>query len=271
MRYEVLMSHYRRPEVKNAILSWSTFKENWRLGCAGHKGWYKYSKSNPPRPFQLDQDYNVLIDRLEKNQDRSLYWSLNFNSPESRDQFCYWNKANESWKQPIDYEDIKAYSLGVDIDLLGDHKVTESDSRLKLERASQFLIDKMRDELSGKIKAYFSGNGVYLLQSPGVTYQIIKEKKVKSLQNFLKRFRLWIKKKQDQLYDKFESMGNYVKYDPLTHKNRVFKTILSIHKELDFACIPLSPDKPEIDLDKASLPLSGEIIEKAKQGGYDHE
>jgi hypothetical protein len=55
-----------------------------------------------------------------------------------------------------------------------------------------------------------------------------------------------------------------VKPDQLNGAQRVFKTIFSIHKSLDYAVIPLDPENIKIDFESATLPLKPEVIEFGK-------
>jgi hypothetical protein len=55
-----------------------------------------------------------------------------------------------------------------------------------------------------------------------------------------------------------------VKSDALNNSQRVFKTIFSIHKNLDYGVIPLNPVNIKIDFEKAKIPLKGEVVELGK-------
>ena len=56
-----------------------------------------------------------------------------------------------------------------------------------------------------------------------------------------------------------------VKFDQLNNQKRTFKTIFSIHKRLPFAVIPLDPTAIKISFEKASLPLSDEVLQEGAQ------
>jgi hypothetical protein len=66
-----------------------------------------------------------------------------------------------------------------------------------------------------------------------------------------------------------------VKADQLNNSQRVFKTLFSIHKKLDYAVISLNPENIEIDFENASIPLKPEVIKLGENwyteyddGGY---
>ena len=54
-----------------------------------------------------------------------------------------------------------------------------------------------------------------------------------------------------------------VKADALNNAKRVFKTILSIHRRLPYAVIPLDTQNIKIDFEAAKLPLKSTVIEQA--------
>ncbi len=67
-----------------------------------------------------------------------------------------------------------------------------------------------------------------------------------------------------------EHMGK-VKADQLNNSQRVFKTLFSIHKKLDYAVIPLDPENIKIDFENASIPLKPEVIKLGENWYTEHD
>ncbi|NBJ15051.1 MAG: hypothetical protein FNP40_05670, partial [Dehalobacter sp. 4CP] len=68
-----------------------------------------------------------------------------------------------------------------------------------------------------------------------------------------------------EFFRKYPQYIGLVKFDQLNNQKRTFKTIFSIHKRLPFAVIPLDPTAIEIRFEKASLPLSDEVLAEGAQ------
>jgi hypothetical protein len=79
----------------------------------------------------------------------------------------------------------------------------------------------------------------------------------------------------EELRDEFfklhpEHIGK-VRLDALNNSQRVFKTIFSIHKSLDYVVIPLDPENIIIDFEKAAIPLKSEVIKSAETWYVDYD
>lgn len=273
-----LKEHYTREEVKKEILKRATFQDYWRMGKAGHKGVYHLEED---RPYQLDKDYDEIVERIIDNGDRSLYWTLNFNTQKSREKK---KKDNDTGsKMPIDYGDSRAFSFAADIDIKDEEtNVNDAETREALEKAAQFIADRFKDITEENVYAYFSGNGVYVLMHEGVfnkhldinkqlsdieDEEVLEEALTKlserDLEEFCQKFNIWLRDIEDEMHEEIPET-EVIGVDAINMKNRVFKSLFSIHSSLDYACIPLDTDDIKIDLDKASLPLTDEVIEEAR-------
>ena len=134
-----------------------------------------------------------------------------------------------------------------------------------VEDMAQFYADKLREHAPNSVYVAYSGGGIYIL----VHHMVFAPYFEKSRNTDNADVRLLI------LLDAFDSLiGDLdteffklhpehlgkVKADQLNNSQRVFKTIFSMHKTLDYAVIPLDPDYVNIDFERATLPLESEVI-----------
>jgi DNA primase large subunit len=69
----------------------------------------------------------------------------------------------------------------------------------------------------------------------------------------------------NQFFERYPEHKGRVKFDQLNNQKRKFKVIFSIHRTLPFAVIPLDPEHIKIDLGKAKLPLSLEVLAEGER------
>ncbi|HNR25470.1 MAG TPA: hypothetical protein PKI66_02005 [Methanobacteriaceae archaeon] len=65
----------------------------------------------------------------------------------------------------------------------------------------------------------------------------------------------------EKFFQRNPDAAQYVKVDYLNNDKRLFKTIYSIHKEHDYAVIPLKPPYFQINIEEAQLPLSKSVLD----------
>lgn len=270
---EDVRKHYLRDEVKEILLE-STELNGYRQALiTGLAGWYKYRKKDGReektlKPFR-DHVYDKEIENRIDEETRSLYWSTNFYDP----GVFKWVEKDEN--KPGGYGTTGFYRLGIDIDLLDQEKleeldrdrtINEAENREMLEKAGQFVIDWFVDHglPVDVIRPYFSGNGLYITIDPSIVKLDCGADKAFEI---CEAFNAVIKQIEKEFFEEVEEADKYVQFDALNNASRAWKTILSIHKSQPYACIPLDPwgDELEIDLEKAKLPLSEEVIGVAKE------
>ncbi|MFW5927675.1 MAG: hypothetical protein ACOCSL_00625 [Thermoplasmatota archaeon] len=261
--------HYFNQNVKEIILNWCKIensKEALRSIIGGHSGWYRYNDGKKALIPATEEEYAKLIERMKRNEKRSLYHSLNYFD------ISVFNEWIDSDESPGGYAETLYYGLGTDIDMKDKEKIeAEKDrdvsileDREWLEKAVEFHINWLAENGISKeiIKPYFSGNGAYIIIDPSV---IKFRKNPQKREKVCRAYNKIIKKIEKDFFEEHLEAKEYVQFDALNNSKRQWKTPLSIHKSKDLACVPLDVDNPEIDLEKAKIPVSEEMIQKTKE------
>lgn len=267
--------HYLRPEVRNTIMRlctdgdtsrsghWQDTEEingeiidkaDWYRHVNGKK--YKYDMSSP-----IDYTNMVL-------KHRTIYWTLNFFDKGIFKVDYSGIATNES--PAISQKYTVGYSLGIDIDKGHGTNIHDPEVKKAVEDMGQFFSDFLREYLPNSLYCLYSGGGVYILIHH------------KSLQQYYDRylnsidpvytweymfqvlgnaFDMLIESKEREFFKLHPEHVGKVKADALNNSQRVFKTIYSIHKKLDYAVIPLDPENIIIDFEKAKIPLKNDVLE----------
>lgn len=133
---------------------------------------------------------------------------------------------------------------------------------------AQFYSDKLREYAPNSVYCLYSGGGIYVMVHHRVFDQYFdtfrqhpKEPWDKMIQVLGDALDFLIQDIRDEFFKIHPEHVGKAKPDQLNNSQRVFKTIFSIHKSLDYAVIPLDPENIKIDFEKASVPLKPEIIE----------
>jgi len=267
--------HYLRPEVRNTILRlctdsdtsrsghWQDTEElngetidkaDWYRHVNGKK--YKYNMSSP-----IDYTNMVL-------KHRTIYWTLNFFD---KGIFKLDYSAIATNESPvISQKYTVGYSLGIDIDKGHGTNIHDPDVKKAVEDMGQFFSDFLREYLPNSVYCLYSGGGVYLLihhkslqqyydrylnsADPVYTWEYM-------FQVLGNAFDMLIESKEKEFFKLHPDHVGKVKADALNNSQRVFKTIYSIHKKLDYAVIPLDPENIIIDFEKAKIPLKNDVLE----------
>lgn len=258
---DVTIEHYQRPEVKAAILRYCTNGgAKWRaLNADEH--WYIGGKD--PRTVMLrgPADYLNTITR-----GRTLYATLDLFDPAVFEQSETWIEDRNTPERPIgDLSRCLAFTLSTDIDGIGDIRCLSV--KEAVEAAAQFHCDHLREKgIEKNVHVLYSGGGIYVHLHHGLyavdvgntelTPPEIKEE----YQVLTKAYNRLIGNISQAFFRKYPQFIGKVKFDQLNNQKRTFKTIFSIHKRLPYAVIPLDPKAIKISFERASLPLSDEVI-----------
>ncbi len=270
---KLIRDHYKKPLVKEIIIDHAREGNLWRAFNGDFVEWYRYfkdmawlfgpmSKAWLLGPTALD-DY----DYLTANH-RTLFWTHNF-FDESTQKISIPRSLHDEYKNKLTigtFADTKTYSLGVDIDSGKGYNIMQAEVREAVEALAQFMCDKFRKTCPTSTYADFSGGGIYIYLHHNLFTEKFKTDKNLNLswRILVDCFNAYIKDIESQFFEQHPEYKGKAKADAINNQKRVFKTILSIHKDYPFACIPLDVKNIKIDIKKARLPLSDETIDECK-------
>ncbi|WP_316965457.1 DUF5906 domain-containing protein [Candidatus Methanocrinis natronophilus] len=220
---------------------------------------------------------------------RTLYITADVFDPEVFETSVPWEEGpggEGKSVEPIgERGDLIAYTLFADIDATKD-EADEGDKEGKprskiyhegrieaLEAAATFMVVYLRDRgISEAVGVLFSGQGIYVWLHPGLSDM----SEVRALPDFDRArldsdFKIWLMAFNDLLADieveffsEHPEHAGRVKFDKLNNQKRKIKCLLSIHRDLPFAVVPLDKDDIRIDLDAARVPdLPTETVARA--------
>ncbi|MFQ6063771.1 MAG: hypothetical protein ACE5J9_11465, partial [Methanosarcinales archaeon] len=271
-----LKEHYLNPLIKSTISRISNAQLAWCAGVAGHNGWWKHDGNGTQRLYNLAEDYDEIIQVMDRQDKRSVYQTLNY----------YSKKDNKKWISKKKYEDLKKngkgfmqleetefYMLSADTDLKGNYTVNDPIARVALETCGTYFKKRFNEAgIIDSLYINFSGNGIYHHIHPEIWLGIYgnpgfeKNKKALYMEMVIRSFNKWLKDVEEEFYEKYPWCKRYVKVDAINNKKRQIKTIFSLHKRFDYAVIPIycgNGDGIKIPLEDAKLPLKKEVIKKA--------
>jgi hypothetical protein len=282
LTFEQIQKHYKTKAIKDTIIRIATDGEYSRAGmkCTPNAfrdrktgelidsmDWYRGSGKYWDRKFLKKIDLSEGKDGLTANICRTLYWTLN---------------VFEKGIYDIDYKTVQkgdgpiisrnhtvGYTLGVDIDREHGMDIHDPEVKKAVEDMAQFYSNKLREHAPNSIYCLYSGGGIYVMVHHRVfdryfeTYRSREDWNVKLL-TLTDSFDALIGDIRDEFFKIHPEHKGKVKPDQLNGSQRVFKTIFSIHKSLDYAVIPLAPKNIKIDFESATLPLKPEVIESGK-------
>lgn len=254
--------HYERCE--KVILSYCKEQGAFRALIGDHNHWWNIDrvKGTAKLFYPNNQDYDALTSKY-----RTLYWTAQLFATETANiEKPYDFKKHRINEQIGGREDTVYHSFFLDLDKAKDKDINDTGVIEWLEKAIKFFGDTL---LNAGVKSFglaFSGGGVYCVLHPRLG-MITKDEKerVYKIEIIQKAFDLFIGDVASKFFKKYSEAIEWVKFDKLNYDSkRQVKTILSIHKKYSYAVIPLDTYNPKIDLKEASLPISDETIEKAK-------
>ena len=277
------IEHYRRPEVKELILRLCHCNGGSRA-LNGDDGWYKTLKDGKVR-LRGPKDYDSTVFRS-----RSLYITADVFDPSVFNISEKWEDGQRGEGRPANpigtRGDLIAYTLFADIDATEDpndpsdengkprSKVFHQGRKEALEAAASFMVNYLRERgISGSVRVAFSGQGVYVFLHPGLSDMSSERARPDFDRDMLDRdFKIWLEAFNALLTDIersfFEAHPEHagkIKFDKLNNQKRKVKCLLSLHRQLPFAVVPLDNDHIEIDFEAARIPLSSEMLKKARE------
>jgi len=262
-----IKAHYRTQGIKETIMRVSSNDGNYRAGNWDFENWYKYPNGKKIKLCLANRaDYINMISKC-----RTLYWTLNYFDPEI---FSVDYKDIRSDESPeISRRHTVGYAFDIDIDREHGKDIHDPEVKKAVEDIAQYFSDRLREYLSHSVYCLYSGGGIYVMVHHRAFSQYYdrylsnpdpKCNWDKMLSVLGDAFDYLIEDMRDEFFKLHPEHIGKVKPDQLNNSQRVFKTIFSIHKSLDYAVIPLDPENIKIDFERATLPLKPEVIEEGK-------
>jgi hypothetical protein len=265
--------HYSTAEIKKNVIRVSRDCGNFRASNGDSFSWYKKQNGKKVKwCLANDVDYMEMVFKY-----RTFYWTLNIFDPEIF--VIDYNTVEKNDSPAISRQYTVGYTFGVDIDKGHETDIHDPKVKKAVEDMAQYFSNILREYVPNSVYCLYSGGGIYVM----VHHKVFDQ--------FFDQFRNdpkdpWDKMSQvlgnafdhligDLTYEFFRLHPNYigkVKADQLNNSQRVFKTLFSIHKKLDYAVVPLDPKNIEINFENASIPLKTEIIKLGDNWytEYDH-
>lgn len=255
-----IREHYTTPAIRETIMRISSDGDNSRAGNGDFENWYKYPNGKKLK-FDLSNrvDYTNLVLKY-----RTLYWTLNIFDQEIFKVDYITVKSTEG--PIISRQFTKSYTLGVDIDKGKGCDINDPTVKKAVEDMAQHYTNRLREFLPNSVSVAFSGGGIYVLVHHKVFERYFEkfnesEDRDVMILTLLDAFDCLIGDIRDEFFKLYPEHECKVKPDQLNNSQRVFKTLFSIHKKLDYAVVPLDPDKVEINFEAATIPLKPGIVQ----------
>ena len=275
IKLSVIKEHYKR--CKHTILKYAVEKGAFRPILIGHDGWWDVQRKEGTATAKLyypdDETYNRILNKISTEK-RSLYWAAQFFESQTANivkRFLLDALPRPKIEEQIGgRKDTVFHSFLLDLDVANVKDIRDPEVQKWLETALKFFADKFLENEITSFGLAFSGGGCYFYMHPqlGVaeTKKVGKEDEYEYNVKIIQRaFDLFIGHVADEFFKIYPEALEFVKFDKLNYdKKRQVKTILSIHKRLPYAVIPLDQKNPKIDLDKATLPISDDVIKDAE-------
>jgi hypothetical protein len=277
-----IRNHYRTKAILNTIIRVSTDGEYSRAGmkCTPEAyvdretgelkdsmDWYRGTGTYKNRKFLKKIDLSTGTEGLSVNINRTLYWTLNLFDKEIYN--VDFKSVTQNMKPLIARDYTCGYTLGIDIDKEHSKDIHDPAVKAAVEAMAQFYCDRLRERLPNSVYVLYSGGGIYVMVHHKVFEPYFAKFRLREdweglLRVLLDSFDALIGDLRDEFFKRHPECKGLVKPDQLNGSQRVFKSIFSIHKNLDYAVIPLNPVCVKIDFDKATMPLSNDVIEAGK-------
>ena len=263
---ELTIEHYLRPEVKEGILRYCQGEHGARaLNADEH--WYRGTDDiNHTVALRGPADYTDTIKR-----GRTLYATLDILEQAVFEQDSKWDKKASRPETPLGtLAECIAFTLSTDIDGIGD--IRSLAVKQAVEAAAQFHVDYLRERgIEKSVYCLYSGGGIYVHLHHGLfavdvgNTELTPEARKEQYQILCKAYNRIIGEISQAFFREHPEHIGRVKFDQLNNQKRTFKTIFSLHKRLPYAVIPLDPTAIKISFEKASLPLSDEVLLEGAQ------
>lgn len=262
-----IREHYRAPGIRDTIMRVSTGDGSYRAGNWNFENWYKY-----PNGKKLKLCLGSRVDYINMTAKcRTLYWTLNHFDP-AIFQVDY--KDVKSDKSPaISRRYTVGYTFGIDIDREKGCDIHDPEVKKAVEDIAQYFSDRLRKHLPNSVYCLYSGGGIYVMvhhKALAPYYERYTNNPNQDL-NWDKMLRVLcdaldylIEHMRNKFFELHPEHLGKVKPDQLNNSQRVFKTIFSIHKSLDYAVVPLDPTNIKINFNEATVPLNPNVIKAGK-------
>jgi P4 family phage/plasmid primase-like protien len=266
---EITEGHYQRPEVKEVILKLCSYAGGLR-GLNGDEGWYSKGPGGSVK-LRGPGDYDDTTARA-----RSLYMTADVFDPKVFDLSAQWIEGRGGEGRPEfplgTRGDLISYSLFADIDAVKDPRGPDGsklfhEGRIEaLEAAASFMVQYLKDRgISESVGVLFSGQGIYVWLYPALSdvsenralAGFDREKQDHDFKVWLEAFNALLYDIEKAFFEEYPEHVGRVKFDKLNNQKRKIKCLLSIHKTMPFAVVPLDRDDVKIDLERARLTLDG--------------
>jgi hypothetical protein len=281
MSSDLVKEHYERPEVRDTILDLCRWGGGLRA-LNGDDGWYVHEGEKVR--LRGPEDYNDTISRA-----RSLYITADVFIPEIFETEEFWEEGRGGEGHPENpigtRRDLLGYSLFADIDAVKDpedHGDEKGKTRSKIyhqgrkeavETAAVYLVGGLAEVgITGAVRVAFSGQGIYVIFHPGLSGrpeppeggELNFDKLDRDYKVWLEAFNSYLSDVEKDFFEEHPEHIGRVKFDKLNNQKRKLKALLSIHRTLPFAVVPIDTDHIEIDFDTARVPLSTETLKQAR-------
>jgi len=268
-----IKEHYSTAGIKENIIRVSMDNGSFRAGNGNFCSWYKIQNGKKVKwCLANDTDYTKMALNF-----RTFYWTLNVFDPEI---FAIdYNTISTEDSPALSRKYTVGYTFGVDIDKEHGTDIHDLEVKKAVEDMAQYFSDRLREYVPNSVYCLYSGGGIYVMVHHKVFDQFCDrfkndpneswDKMVKVLGDALDYLIGHIQNEFFKLHP--EHVGK-VKADQLNNSQRIFKTLFSVHKKLDYAVIPLDPENIEIDFENALIPLKPKVINLGKRWytNYDH-
>lgn len=254
--------HYQR--CKEVILSLCKEEGAFRALIGDHKKWWKTDREKGTAKlfYPDDENYDYLTGKY-----RTLYWTAQLFTPETAEvERPYDFEKHKIIEQIGGRETTLYHSFFLDLDKADDKDIHTPGVIEWLEKGIKFFADKLLTAGVTSFGLLFSGGGGYCKLHPrlGMVAEDEKDREYK-IEIIQRAFDLFIGDVASEFFQKYPEAIRYIKFDKLNYdKKRQVKTIFSVHKKYPYAVIPLDKYNPKINLEEATLPISDETIERAK-------
>ncbi len=262
---DITIEHYERPEVKETILRYCQYEHGSRA-LNGDEHWY--SGGQDPETVMLRGPANY-SDTIRSR--RTLYATLDVMEQAVFEQVSTWDeKAGRPAETLGDLSKCLAFTFSVDIDGIGD--IRNLAVKEAVEAAGQFYVNYLSEAgIEKSVYCLYSGGGMYVHLHHGLfsvdvgNTELTPDARKKEYQIICKAYNQLIGEISQAFFRACPEHIGKVKFDQLNNQKRTFKTIFSLHKRLPYAVIPLDPKAIKIDFEKASMPLSEEVLKEGAQ------
>lgn len=248
-----------------------------------HDGWYVNSSVQDEDSEAWERGYphksrpSILPDDLSSDVERTAYTTISYAMDDAYDT-AYYRKDGDTieWMDGFserlpDYGDLTAWAIFVDIDIDKDYKKRPLPTEHKeiVEQRLKLWVKAFSEMAGGMdhVKVLDSGGGMYVFVPP-TCLSPVSEKYDREDLNILfnhigKRVRSVVGKLDDLICEQDDAPKELFSADKVQNKNRQFKTIGAIHKDLDAVVHPLLPQNIQVQ-HKSVEDIDETDIERAK-------